>query len=221
MATRAGVAMALDEGVVTEVELAFMPYLIEAINNLDIPDVSSSGFSVTDMVLSLDAIASENFQIQMQESNNAIVVSAFNFGGQISGNLYYKTLFSHSSGYFTAEIRPGGATIVLSMPMASQYYQGAQLPALAIDQIIFSLDASMIDIHLGGSFSADLVNLFLQIFDDMIIGIVENQIEKKVPGILAETINSAIYQTKGYLAFSDPGLGMYFAYTDFAKVTNT
>ena len=112
---RTGIAFGLDEAVVAELETALTPYLIDAINNLDIPDVSSAGFTVSNMLLNLGPIGSEDIQIEMHESNNAIILTIHDFGGSIQGSMKYAFV----EGNFKAVINPGGATIMISMPMAS------------------------------------------------------------------------------------------------------
>mmetsp|Transcript_2152 Transcript_2152/g.2049 ORF Transcript_2152/g.2049 Transcript_2152/m.2049 type:complete len:111 (-) Transcript_2152:284-616(-) len=110
----------------------------------------------------------------MKEDHNAIVLSAGNFGGEIKGHFKYYFLFVPIHGDFKAEIEKGGADFVLSMPMAAQDYNGQMIPAISINTMSFNLDKHKVKVKIYGSIIADVLNLFIQLFENVVLNIIEN-----------------------------------------------
>lgn len=96
------------------------------------------------------------------------------------------------------------------------------IPAIKFNMFSLQIDKDKIDISISGSITADVVNLFIQLFKGVVVDIIENIINEQAPAMITSMVNTAFYNTHGVLVFEKlGGFGFDFAYTAAPVVSDT
>lgn len=91
-------------------------------------------------------------------------MTAQNIGGRITGHFKYQFLLLFCHGDFEVTIENGGAQLYTSMPMVFQQKGSKMLPAVGVDSFSFNINKDKVSISISGSFEADFLNIFVQVF---------------------------------------------------------
>jgi hypothetical protein len=138
--------------------------IINVINKLNVPEIDVDNFEITEVKMALNQIDPKYITMALSGSDNALRMTASNVAGKITGHFKYQWLLLFCHGDFEVTILDGGASIYASIPMTSQQYNGKMLPAVNIDGFYFNIDKDKTSIKISGSLTADIVNLFIQVF---------------------------------------------------------
>ena len=220
--TPAGLGMSIDIDVVTQFKELVMPMIITTINSVHVDEIEKDNFQVSDIAINFSPVNPDDVQIGLSSADNAVKIQAANVAGKITGSFKYAWLLIRLHGDFEAEIKQGGATFYASMPLIEQYQANTMLPAIKFDMFSLQIDASKIDISISGSITADVLNLFIQLFKGFLVNIIENEINKQTPIMMTSMINTMIYNSHGLLVMEKlGGFGFDFAYTSVPVVSDT
>lgn len=221
-ATAAGIATSVDIGVVQNVKNYAMPMMIHTINTMTIPDMEVDDFTITNMKVDLDPIDPQYIQIALDQADNAIVMTAQNIAGVIKGDFKYKWFIISCHGSFEADIEKGGASMSMKMPLLAQSINNKLLPGIDIKDLQLSINKKKVDISLSGSIMADIADLFVDIFEGLVIDMLESEIEKHAPAIIVQEVNTAFQQSGGQIVIPELGsMAFDYAFTAHPNVSDS
>jgi LBP / BPI / CETP family, C-terminal domain len=96
------------------------------------------------------------------------------------------------------------------------------IPAIDVDSFMFMIDKDLVDITISGSIVADIANLFVQLFQDLVLGIIVNNVNAVTPAILTSDVNTFLYNIHGKVVLESLGnLGFDFSYTSPPVISDT
>lgn len=96
------------------------------------------------------------------------------------------------------------------------------IPAIDVDSFVFMIDKDLVDITISGSIVADIANLFVQLFQDLVLGIIVNNVNAVTPAILSSDVNTFLYNSHGKIVLEALGnLAFDFSYTSPPVISDT
>ena len=63
------------------------------------------------------------------------------------------------------------------------------LPAIEVQGFDFYLDPSKVDIKLSGSITADIENLFIDVFSNIALQLILVEVDRIFPGVMEDIVN--------------------------------
>ena len=192
----------------------FMPYILNVLSKITLPDMEVDDFTIQNTVANLYVVNPQYVQVGLDSSDNAILLTAQNLGGVITGDFKYKLFLIEYHGHFEADIQTGGAQLSLGLPLIANSYNGKLLPSVQVEDMNLLLNPKKIDIKLSGSIVADIADLFVDIFSNLVVNIISSQIEKIAPDMIVQDVNAMMEKTGGAISIPELGnLGFDFSYT--------
>jgi len=96
------------------------------------------------------------------------------------------------------------------------------LPAVICDSFSFNINKEKVDVKIYGSLTADIVNLFIQIFQDLVLDIIMNVTNDEAQRIIEEKTNGFFMEKHGYLTVDAlNSLSFDYAYTAAPVISDT
>mmetsp|Transcript_17151 Transcript_17151/g.12259 ORF Transcript_17151/g.12259 Transcript_17151/m.12259 type:complete len:350 (-) Transcript_17151:35-1084(-) len=88
------------------------------------------------------------------------------------------------------------------------------LPAISVDSFSFNINKDKVSVKIYGSLTADIANLFVQIFQDLVLDIIMNQVNDKAPEVMTKETNEFFLDRHGIMVLDQlNGLAFDYAYT--------
>ncbi|TNV79283.1 hypothetical protein FGO68_gene12198 [Halteria grandinella] len=198
-AAPAGAAAGMDLDLIKNIKNYVMPTILHDINTLQLPRIEYKGGYVDNLAFQFNLASNDSVQFSFDPAQNAVVLTAQNIFGQITGNFKQRLLLISATGKFKAAFKDGGISLKVVVPLHSQLVDGKLLPKVEVTTFNIAFDTKKIVISIWGGFLADIGDLFIGLFKGTIIKSIGNGINQNVGPKLNTSIQSLILASNGVL----------------------
>jgi hypothetical protein len=129
-ASLAGAAAGMDLELVKNVKNYVLPTILTDINTLKLPRIDYKGGYVENLAFNFAIQSNDSIAFAFDPVQNAVVLSAHDISGEITGNFKQRLLLVSATGKFKAAFKNGGISLNVVVPLHSQEVNGKRLPKL-------------------------------------------------------------------------------------------
>lgn len=208
-AIQAGAAAGMDLELIKNIKNYVMPSIIADINALSLPRIDYNGGYVEELKFAFHLKSNDSVDFSFDPAKNAVVFTAHDISGAITGKFKQRLLLVSARGKFEADFKDGGISIHIAVPLHSQLLNGRVIPKIEVQDFNIGFSTSKIKIRIWGGFLADIGDLFIGLFKHTIIRSIAKGINTKVPPQLNTAIQSYLVASNGFLPLYD-GLAFDF-----------
>lgn len=199
-AAPAGLAAGMDLSLIKNIKNYVMPTILHDINSLQLPRIDYKGGYVENLAFHFNLESNDSVDFSFDPAQNAVVLTASNLNGQITGNFKQRLLLISATGKFKAAFKDGGISLKVVVPLHNQLVNGRLLPKIEVSTFNIAFDTKKISISIWGGFLADIGDIFIGLFKSTIIKAIGNGINGKVGPQMSASLQAAVLASNGIMS---------------------
>jgi len=193
--TQAGLGLSLTQNGITSGKNVAVPLIFNQTQNLQIPDFSSDGLSMTNIVASASAPDNlDDIDITLGAAANSIGLSSTGVGAHITADFSYKFLISTISGSMDIQITDAGLDTTVDLSTQTVASLGELAPALNCESVDLKVDADNVAITLSGGAVDKIASTLISLLKSSILPEIITTVEDSLKTVINTTANQDLQE---------------------------
>ena len=171
----AGATASLDVGLIQQAKDVYWEYVMNILQNVDIPDISFHGGYIHDNTFHISQ-ASKNVQITTDASGNGVKLAVNDLGAGFKSNHFeYKVSFIKAKG--NVEVSMSQVNVAVNIGLTTQQLpNGKVVPGFRATGISVHIPSDHMSIKIKGNFISKIADAFKSLFKKDIVHTIEKEL---------------------------------------------
>jgi len=186
-----GLGVILSQEGLTDATDLLVPYIFGMLSNLTVPDVTTSGLTLTHILVHLPIPGPEDVNITNEPANNGVKLDAARIHMKMNSDFEFKYLFLDVKGQMEVDFINDGLGVHVPLAMSTQpgtpSYDLA--PKVTTPGVVIDLNPDNVNITLTGALVSKIANILIPLIKNTILPQVITTIEQKAGVLINTTID--------------------------------